>query len=819
MEHIPPSYEAAIARDPWQVVANYIPSSSLCALTRVNRNFHRRFSPLLWGNPAAHFTGDSDDLGSDLGDRIFDALTRFRRSLKRVRLCVRELTHTLRLPPAEAELYDGPRPEWFRDILEQLPNLQSLIVSRLPFFDHSALLALQRPSSNRGSMPSIHGPIFPLRLLIATGCQNTTSQGLGEALDHFPNLVYLDLSHTLAARDGAVISKLLNLPLLQTLKLRGVHLRDEDLRVTAQAVGIRLRSLDVRDNNLTDQSIRALLSCCFIPEAPSSSIYSHERSHSSLSIAVEDWPTGFPPPDPTVFDEFQDELYDERLVRRLTSNLVSRLPFEDLPHSGITHLRVSENNLSVEGIAALIRSKQLCVLDVGSVSVHELLRRAPSRSSSISRALHDRHIRRPGVQELAPLLGHCAQGLTSLRIDHTLVTEEVPLQDDRSPSVFGDLDINEGNSELEEPVPPIYELDGSQPRLYEFDSQKVEPKYSLTGDVNHCAHQHIRQKPQASDSIELGRRRGSFVAPGAIQGSSEGDGDDGDQPVLSWTGPSPSAQGINGINGITNLLDSFTDTSERNPTHCDVGMSVAYIAKQRNALRMRQSSNARGLTPGMLPKLRSLVLTEVPCYEKSRKVIDALILFVKDCAAEAQLAFLQARLAPRTGRVRTLDHRYTTRAIFALQRIVLEMAPDEPLNATSTLSSHLVKPSKFVNRTKSSTEDADSEALWTASENDFTFFDADKECGLPAAEGTTCGPYSTMSEGITVSKGNSDNGHRGIPQQLNHKGPAIDVVKELADFRRERKNAYENALKRGLKHVDGYWPGEVKIVRGQGFCR
>jgi hypothetical protein len=41
----------------------------------------------------------------------------------------------------------------------------------------------------------------------------------------------------------------------------------------------------------------------------------------------------------------------------------------------------------------------------------------------------------------------------------------------------------------------------------------------------------------------------------------------------------------------------------------------------------------------------------------------------------------------------------------------------------------------------------------------------------------------------------------------------IDVVQELAQFRRERKMAYERALKQGKESVEGYWPGEVKVVR------
>ena len=71
MENIPPSYEAAVAREPWQLIANYVPSSSLCALSRVNKYLHRTLSPFLWGNPAAHFAGEYEDVGSEHRDKVF----------------------------------------------------------------------------------------------------------------------------------------------------------------------------------------------------------------------------------------------------------------------------------------------------------------------------------------------------------------------------------------------------------------------------------------------------------------------------------------------------------------------------------------------------------------------------------------------------------------------------------------------------------------------------------------------------------------------------------------------------------------------------
>ena len=153
------------------------------------------------------------------------------------------------------------------------------------------------------------------------------------------------------------------------------------------------------------------------------------------------------------------------------------------------------------------------------------------------------------------------------------------------------------------------------------------------------------------------------------------------------------------------------------------------------------------------------------------------------------------------------------------------MAPAEPLSATGMLSPQATHASKFTNRTKSSTEDPDSEAFWSASENDFTFFDDQEECGLPATEtGTfTQIPFSALSEKMITPADGSQPTHPDMKQQQQQKRASpsgerpTDVIKELAGFRKERKAAFESAAERGIRHIDGYWPGEVKVVRGHGL--
>ena len=632
-----------------------------------------------------------------------------------------------------------------------------------------------------------------------------------------------------------VLSKLYKLPLLQVLKLRKVHLRDEDLTILAEALDVRLRSLDLRGNHLTDHSIRTLLCHCFMPSNATSGSPRYGRSHSPLGLAHEDWPIGLPRPDLAVLDEFQDESYDDRLVRRLTRHVVSRLPFEDLPHSGLTQLRISNNSLSIEGLASLIRSKRLCVLDAGSISVSGVVNRKRSDSGSTPEHLDVQHLELPGVEKLVPILERCGEVLTSLRIDHSIVTEVAPSKEEVDvSSAICELDIKApapkmgaaGShvAELDDTQPPIYELDSrtSQP-TYELASPDSAPGYELEGElplIRPSALNNNIQTPEIqTPEIEIPEiKRGEAYAPEVLEGPSVGRDDE--QPVLSATGLSPLAQGVNGIRS-NQIADITSPTPVSNG---DVRLSIALIEKQRRELRLAQSKTARGLTPNTLPKLRALTLTEVPCYERTRKIVNALIQFIKDCAAEAELADLQARLesppTPKTRQIRGSTYKHSAREIFPLQKIILEMAPDDPISASSSLPPHLVKPSRYTNRTRSSTEDADSEAFWTAQENDFTFFDDDEECGLPLAETSSHHvPYAALAEKMVMPAAASANAQPGyLPtlQRPKRKEHLIDVVQELAKFRRERKAVYENAVRRGVRHVDGYWPGEVKIVRGHG---
>ena len=653
-----------------------------------------------------------------------------------------------------------------------------------------------------------------------------------EGLHRFPNLAYLDLSSTLAARDKNVLWTLGDLPFLQVLKLRSVHLRDGDVQILAEAIGLKVRSLDVQDNHLTDHSVRSLLTSCF-KAGDAIDTTSNGRPRAVSNLAVEDWPSGFVRPDPAILDEFRDESYDERFVRRLTSGNVSRLPYEDMPHSGITHLYIANNNLMVEGVAALIRAGKLHVLDAGSVdeSIHASSLEAPPLLSTSD----PRRIPLPGVEKLTPILSRFAHDMTSLRIHHAVVTKHVPLKDESSPVVPFELSTGVvkhemDGSELSEMDATACELDATPP-IYELEEQDPQPRYELPGDTTHFyVSPPVGDKPTLSkEESQPEARRGSIFAPESLEPEEP---DEDTAPVLTATGLGLVAQAVNGVN-TTSQAVSVADTDHIDTGRESAQLRTALIEKQRKDFRISRLDKPHGLVPGMLPKLRTLTLTNVPAFDSTGRIVDALKQFINDCAFEAELADLQARLetgpAREPGYRHAKQNRHTAREIFALRHITLEMAPSTiPLTPRSTSSKF--SSSSSNHRTKSSTEDADTEALWSAAANDFTFFDKDEECGLPSVDTDPYVPESALSEKMTtistdVSSPQPDNTNLPIPKNRpTTTGPPLppknatvplDVVKELSQFRKERKTAYESAVVQGLGHVDGYWPGDVKVVRGQ----
>lgn len=347
--------------------------------------------------------------------------------MRRSRLWIRELTHTLNLPPELAEADDGLSRTWLLEVLEYLPRLQSLLVLNLPFFDHSALTAL---SNKRGADESLR-TTYSLRLLLADREPNATPTGLCEALSHFSRLVFLDLSHTTAARDHCVLTALSRLPNLQVLKLRGIGLRDSDAGILTDTIGTRVRLLDLRDNILSDNALEFLIQRCFLP-----STWPEQLGRYQFEWRLPAVPFG----NILTIDSLKSEHLDEHFRSQLTMPLDGWSAMEDIPHVGITHLYIADNRVSAQGLLNILRTCRLRVLDVGNVCTYESPKRRQNPRQGSERVVYEKLSEFTSAGTFIFMLCEsAAKSLTYLRIHHAVVTKSAPFQESE-PSAEGDVE-------------------------------------------------------------------------------------------------------------------------------------------------------------------------------------------------------------------------------------------------------------------------------------------------------------------------------------------------------------------------------------------
>jgi hypothetical protein len=764
-----PSYEAATCRDHWTLVAPYLPSRELFSAALVSREWNHIFTPRLWGSPASHF-GDQNDVVFGMkywgveGRQVLTssvALTRFKRILPYVRGSVRELTHTLCFPPAHAEIYSGPHSEWLRDCLEYLPRLQCLIVNGLPFFDHASLLCLRYPSQRLRS-----ASVFSLRLLDASSCTNATSIGLAEALPRFPDLVSLDLSKTGAARDKAVLSALKHLVNLRILNLGGIGLRDEGFSIVAHSIRSRVRSLDISNNYLTDVSTRLLLELCLKETVIT------PRAYRGPLPPVEQEQGG------NDLDVFESENLVGHVRKKLTGGFVGTLAIEEMRDVGISHLYLSANGITIEGITGLLRSGRLKVLDAGFL-LSTIRNPCPADPGA-----GEDSMKLPSVAKLTPILSEfAAHKLRYIRLNYQIVTEEAPVEV-ASPRVelSGDFGVCER--------PDAHELEAVESLMPELDSEFTA----------------VQEMPDSAYQVEL---PGS-IPPDRPVNHTSSSADTSGHRTLTAQSPvvSTTSQQLLIEQDPTNVLDQPL-ANVPSPRPADVVISpqerYLYQIEDMKARLEHRQSKERYLHPGMLPNLHTLVLTEVPVAAE-KNVVDRIIQFIKDTADEALIAKKRAKhtymLPP--GRRRAVAEEEYARSLFALRRIVLEMASQqsEPKKISTSWRSY---------PTLSSTEDADSEAFWEAASHDFSFF-GDEECGQPTKLVHTL-PLAAMS-GLELAPTQNRLAPESRKPNLSSK-QLFDVVGEVGKFRRTKKAAYENLVAMGEVDpaVEGYWPGDITVLR------
>lgn len=730
------------------------------------------------------------------------ALTRFKRILPNARASVCELTHTLCLPPAHVEIYSGPHSEWLRDCLEYLPHLQCLIVNGLPFFDHASLLSLRYPSQRL--RPKF--PVFSLRLLDASGCMNATLAGLAEALPHFPDLVSLDLSKTRAARGKEVLSALKHLLNLRVLNLCGIGLKDEDFSIVAHSIRSRVRSLDISNNLLTDTSTRLLLELCLKEIAVT------PHTHRGRLAPVEQEQGG------NEMDVFESENLVGSLRKKLTGGFVGTLPIEEARDVGISHLYLSANNITIEGISSLLRSGRLKVLDAG------MLPATIRNPCPVDLGSGEDDMKLPSVAKLVPILPEFARHkLRYIRLNYQIVTEDAPIERAKSPRVelcggFGAYERPEAH-ELENTELSMSELDSEFTTVHEIANSSypvelpgsfppAEPSNHASSSTAASGHKAVAAPSPAAiitsqlllsqqESPNYLNQTGLPLSPISPlhksfenhRRSGEGDLTPSWSPSLFPPTPTPDMQFPSS--------PIFGTISQETPLN--------QVEDIKARLSYRQSQEPR-LHPGMLPNLHTLVLTSVPIAAE-KYVVEHIIQFIKDAADEASIARQRARntyvLPP--GRRRAVAEEEYARSLFALRRIVLEMASPQP-------APKKISTSWRAYPTRSTTEDADSEAFWEAASHDFSFF-GDEECGQPSQQLVRPLPLEAMS-GLELA---TDHTHPVPEPREPEVSPRrlFDVIGEVGKFRRERKAAYEELIATGEVNPDvkGYWPGDITVVR------
>jgi hypothetical protein len=701
------------------------------------------------------------------------------------------LAHTLHIPPAQPDFYDGPQAGWLRDILDRLPSLQALIVSNLAFFDYEALKTIHQCTESTK---------YPLRLLIAADCQNTTATSLASAFCHFPDLIYLDLSSSQGSRSPLVLRQIGTLNELRILKLRDCGLRDDD--IDHLAFTPRLRSLDVSKNYLTERGLSKIIDR--LP--PANLPYRRSEAPSILSRRY----SGVPLPAKVLADGLEDYV-----AKRLTSGLDGHLIIEEGLPSTFTHLWLASNYITIDELNKLLNYPSLQQLDCGSLNLSqkptELLSPSPPGARRFSHPP-------PEIEVLSPaLFTHAFRNLRSLRIHHSVITshpfsgQEVVVEQQCFELHSEDLRYELDSSEVFKPG-TIFELDDTSVNVPEMPDECLDPsdpppeehhatfespedvgiedmpispispitidrKTSKTS-INRPESQSIPRKP-IPPRLSVSARHNTPLRRATL-------------PTTNSVPVGPETFRYNYRSGEERHWHEALASRHKPTTLKDL---IEEITQRRHRTEARERTPGR-FKPSMLPNLKILTLTDVPSTTYRRRVPDSLALFIQECGEEEELARLEELTHYQDVNQAPQWRLYIAASPLRLQRLVLEMTSHaEPL-APPRSPRH-----KRESFTKSSTEDPDSELFMQESQSDFSFFGED-DGGLLVSEGR-------IDRAITVDG--------GLIWESGREAHALDVVGELSAWRREKRRAieYGGRVGRGVVEIAllGHWRGEIKVVK------
>jgi hypothetical protein len=307
-----PTYEAATTRDPLPLISRYLRREDVFAASLVSHSWRLALMPIIWETPHRYWgLGERSELSAYLPPTSAEGSTDS--CAASFLLFLRTISHL-------------PEPIYYTRILS-LETVRASIYTTLPAkwlsdiltkFPHLRVLTLSDfPFFDHASLVVTDGlqPHHKLRQLKASS-YNCTTAGLCTLLRKLPALSTLDLSSCDGANHASTLQAIAQLHSLHTLALRDLKLDDAAIAKLCKSVGTRLRSLDLRGNLLTDATASNLLDWSFAPP-----------SYMSEEIAVVE--------------------------------------------EGLTHLRIADNQFSMAGAVALVKSTRLVTFDFGSPKTRE----------------------------------------------------------------------------------------------------------------------------------------------------------------------------------------------------------------------------------------------------------------------------------------------------------------------------------------------------------------------------------------------------------------------------------------------------------------
>jgi hypothetical protein len=288
-----------------------------------------------------------------------------------------KLILSLDFRPLLARLHEPAHLERLRQSEQYLTTeMASICAMHLPNLRFFYLDGLTVENPDRPISPVIKA-VKPCQiLLLSTTGTRTLNCGLVPEHKAFHHVMFLDISHTVRPEGFQRLFNSTSFPNLRVLKLRGLKLTDSMLPNMILHTGLRLWSLDIRENLLTGVGIWLILDNCIrsypammpcvksktlreAPEYEQDATIDLYRQAKSLSLTCR-------PDDEESFSAYLKAHGD------LMQHCGIVLDEDDdlMKATGLTHLYISGNKLNEVAVDAILEhSSYLRVLDIGSIMV------------------------------------------------------------------------------------------------------------------------------------------------------------------------------------------------------------------------------------------------------------------------------------------------------------------------------------------------------------------------------------------------------------------------------------------------------------------